>query len=50
VDGKRLREMRRKADYDRVIPALEKVTEDALTTAESLSRLVDAEATPKPAK
>jgi uncharacterized protein (UPF0332 family) len=48
AEGKRLREMRRKADYDGAVPALDKVTADALATAESLSRLVDAEATAKP--
>ena len=48
AEGKRLREMRRKADYDGAVPALEKVTADALATAESLNRLVDAEVAPKP--
>ena len=49
AEGKRLRELRRKADYEGVILALEKVTADAMATAESLNRLVDSEATPKPA-
>jgi uncharacterized protein (UPF0332 family) len=48
IDGKRLREMRRKADYDGEVQALDKVTEDALATAESLTRLVDAEAASRP--
>lgn len=48
AEGKRLREMRRKADYVHEVAALEKVTADALATAESLNRLVDAEAATKP--
>jgi len=48
AEGKRLLEMRRKADYDGVVNSLEKVTADALATAESLSRLVDAEAALRP--
>ncbi len=47
ADGKRLREMRRKADYVHEVPALAKVTEDALATAESLNRLIDAETASK---
>jgi uncharacterized protein (UPF0332 family) len=48
AEGKRLREMRRKVDYDGAVAAIERVTADALATAESLSRLVDAEAASKP--
>jgi uncharacterized protein (UPF0332 family) len=48
ADGKRLREMRRKADYDGVVPALEKVVADALATADAMNRLVNAEAARKP--
>jgi uncharacterized protein (UPF0332 family) len=48
AEGKRLREMRRKADYDGGVTSLEKVTADALATAESLNRLVDAEAALRP--
>jgi hypothetical protein len=40
--------MRRKADYDGGVTSLEKVTADALATAESLNRLVDAEAALRP--
>ncbi len=50
AEGKRLREMRRKADYDREFAALEKVAEDAVTTAGRLNQLVDAEATSRAAK
>jgi uncharacterized protein (UPF0332 family) len=48
AEGKRLREMRRKADYAGMVISLEKVTADALATAESLNRLVDAESALKP--
>jgi uncharacterized protein (UPF0332 family) len=50
IDGKRLRELRRKADYVAEVPALDKVTQDALATAETLNRLVDAEAASKTGK
>jgi uncharacterized protein (UPF0332 family) len=48
AEGKRLREMRRKADYAGMVISLEKVTADVLATAESLNRLVDAESALKP--
>jgi uncharacterized protein (UPF0332 family) len=48
TDGKRLREMRRKADYETVVPAVEKIVADALATADAMNRLVDAEAARKP--
>jgi uncharacterized protein (UPF0332 family) len=44
AEGKRLRELRRKADHHGAVPALDKVTADALASAESMIRLVDAEA------
>ncbi len=44
IEGKRLRETRRKADYEGVVVALEKVTDDALATADAMNRLVSAEA------
>jgi uncharacterized protein (UPF0332 family) len=50
AEGKRLREMRRKADYAAAVPMLERVLEDALATAEGMSKLVDAEATSRAAR
>jgi uncharacterized protein (UPF0332 family) len=47
-DGKRLRDHRRKADYEDDVPSLDKIVEDALLMAEHLNRLIDAEAEPKP--
>jgi uncharacterized protein (UPF0332 family) len=46
-EGKRLRDMRRKADYETKVASLDKVTEDAMKTAGDLNRLVDAEASLK---
>jgi uncharacterized protein (UPF0332 family) len=46
--GKRLRDQRRKADYDDEIREFDKFLEDAMRSAESLNRLVDAESAKQP--